>query len=245
MSDDRFKAWLTFWQFVLGTVVLGAFSTIISNQIQTREVEIKEQEANAKFLEQALQEDVGVRRRLAQYFAHVTRSEDLRARWADYAKLVETEYQDTLSEKQSLQKEIEQKNLDATARDMLQQRIAELEQQLSPKPVAAAVVQSRVYIHIASAAQRPAAEKTAELLRANGISVPRIIEVRTDGPDRTELRYFRTSEQAEAEGIAASARELWPDIKVKYIGGYEASTAIRARHYELWVSAAATARRTQ
>ena len=103
MTDERFKAWLTFWQFVLGTVVLGLFSTIISHQIQTREVEIKEQEANAKFLEQALQEDVGVRRRLAQYFSHVTRSAELRARWADYAKIVEHEYQVTLAEKVKLQ----------------------------------------------------------------------------------------------------------------------------------------------
>lgn len=65
MTDERFKVWMTFWQFFLGTVVLGIVSTVISWQIQTREIEIKEQEASAKFLEQALQEDVGVRRRLA------------------------------------------------------------------------------------------------------------------------------------------------------------------------------------
>ena len=47
MSDDRFKAWLTFFQIILGTVVLGVFSAIINNQIQTREIEIKEQEAVA------------------------------------------------------------------------------------------------------------------------------------------------------------------------------------------------------
>ena len=165
MSEERFKAWLTFWQFVISTVVVGGFSTLISHQIQTREVEIKEQEANAKFLEQALQEDVGVRRRLSQYFAHVTRSEDLRERWIEYAKIVEDEYQATLDEKSRLQKQVKDRTLDMAMRDGLQQRIAELEQQLSPRPVAATPLPARVYFHIGANTQRAVAEKAAAALR--------------------------------------------------------------------------------
>ena len=116
MSDERFKAWLTFLQFFLGTVVLGIVSTVISNQIQTREVEIKEQDSNAKFLEQALQEDVGVRRRLAQYFSLVTRSKVLRERWTAYSKLVESEYQDTLAKKKRLEQEAASKSLEPSAK---------------------------------------------------------------------------------------------------------------------------------
>ncbi|NHN77865.1 hypothetical protein HA520_11325 [Azotobacter chroococcum] len=242
MSEERFKAWLTFWQFVLGTVVVGIFSTVISHQIQTREVEIKEQESNAKLLEQALQEDVGVRRRLSQYFANVTRSAELRTRWGEYARLVEAEYQETLSEKQRLQQEVKSPSLDAMVRDELQRRIAELERQLSPKPATIVTpLQARVYMHIGSDGQRSAAEQTASALRADSISVPGI-ELRPNSPQRTELRYFRIAERAEAEGLTATVRGVWPDAAAKYVPGYEASTAIRPRHYELWISASSAPR---
>lgn len=238
MSEDRFKAWLTFWQFVLGTVVVGLTSTFISHQIQTREVEIKEQEANAKFLEQVLQEDVGVRRRLSQYFSYVTRSNELRDRWSEYSKFVEIEYQAIVSEKQKIQTEIENKVIDAATKDQLQLRVAELERQLSPKPTAVTAVaqlQPRVYIHIASEAQRLSAEETSNTLRSDSIVVPGI-ELRPNSPRRTELRYFKTSEKVEAEGLTSVIRGTWPGTEAKYVPGYEASTAIRSRHYELWIA---------
>jgi len=237
MTDERFKAWLTFWQFVLGTVVLGIFSTVISNQIQTREVEIKEQEANAKFLVQALQEDIGVRRRLAQYFSRVTRSEELRKRWADYATIVEEEYQSTLAEKTRLQKESENKSLDAASRDRLIDRISQLEQQLSPMPAAAAALPSRVYIHIAKEEQRTQAATIAGALRDSEVIVPGI-ELRSNSPENSEIRYFRQTEKAEAEGLASTIRTIWPGVSARYVPGYEASTGIRPRHYELWLGAA-------
>ncbi|WP_306552848.1 hypothetical protein [Acidovorax sp.] len=239
MSEERFKAWLTFWQFMLGTVVVGLTSTFISHQIQTREVEIKEQEANAKFLEQALQEDVGVRRRLSQYFSHVTRSKELRERWSEYSKIVESEYQATVAEKQRIQKEIENNATDAVAREQLQLRVADLERQLSPKPAVvtdATQLQARVYIHVGTNTQRSHAEETATTLRADSVVVPGI-ELRPNSPKRNELRYFRASEKAEAEGLAAAIRATWPDTEAKYVPGYESSTAMRPRHYELWIAA--------
>lgn len=235
MSDDRFKAWLTFWQFVLGTVVLGVFSTVISHQIQTREVEIKEQEANAKFLEQALQEDVGVRRRLSQYFAHVTRSAELRERWTTYAVLIDKEYQDTLQEKQNLLKAAQAKGLDASEKDILISRVADLERQLSPRPILVDTVPARLYIHIGSDTQRAGAESTAQVLRADAVVVPGI-ELRSNVPKGSELRYFRATERSEAEGIAATVRKVWPDVNARYVPGFEQSSGIRSRHYELWLS---------
>lgn len=238
MPEERFKAWLTFWQFVLGTVVVGIFSTVISHQIQTREVEIKEQDSNAKFLEQALQEDIGVRRRLSQYFANVTRSSELRERWSEYAKLVEIEYQQTLSEKQKLQSEVKDSSLSALERDRLQQRITDLERQLSPKPIThIAASKARVYMHIGEESQRGAAEQTAMNLRSDDVAVPGI-ELRPNSPRKTEVRYFKSAEHSEAEELANIIRKIWPDASAKYIAGYESSTAIRPRHYELWISAA-------
>jgi hypothetical protein len=243
MSEERFAAWLKFAQFFLGTIVLGAFSTIISHQIQTREVEIKEQEANAKFLEQALQEDVGVRRRLSQYFAHVTRSSELRERWGEYAKLVEAEYQAALTEKRELQQQAKAPALDPAFRDQLQGRIADLDRQLSPTvtptATAAASLAPRVYFHIGAEGQRVVAEQTAAILRADSIGVPGI-ELRANSPSRTELRYFHASERAEAEGLATTIRGMWLGTVVKFVPGFETSTSIRPRHYELWIAASET-----
>lgn len=234
MTDERFKAWLTFWQFILGTVVLGLFSTAISHQIQTREVEIKEQEANSKFLEQALHEDVGVRRRLAQYFSHVTRSPELRSRWEDYAKIIEEEYEQTLAEKNRLQQEAKNKELDQDAREKVLARIAQLESELSPNPSKVAMLSARTYLHIATEEQRELAVVLASALRGASIVVPGI-ELNQRSPIKSELRYFRQSEKVEAEGIASIVQGVRPGIEARYIPGYENSTGIRARHFELWI----------
>lgn len=77
MTDERLKTWLGFGRCVLGSFVLGLFSILINMEIQDRELELKEQEQIASFHTHALQEDVGVRHRFAQYFATVTRSDNL------------------------------------------------------------------------------------------------------------------------------------------------------------------------
>lgn len=220
--------------------MLGVFSAIISNQIQTREIEIKEQEANAKFLEQALQEDVGVRRRLSQYFSHVTRSKELRERWIEYAKLIESEYQLTLAEKKRLEQEATNKSLDAKAKDQLLTRIAQLERELSPRPAAAAPLPPRVYIHIRNEVQRSSANAIADVLRNNAVVVPGI-ELKEVGPTVTELRYFKRVERDEAELMAGTIRDLGNPVVARYVSGYEQSTGIRSRHYELWLATPSTA----
>jgi hypothetical protein len=235
MSDERFKAWLSFWQFVLGTVVVGVFSSIISHQIQTREVEIKEQDANGRFLEQAMQEDVGVRRRLAQYFSHVTRSSELRARWADYAGIVEAEYQGTVAEKNRLLAQAQDQALDPAAREQLQERISQLERELSPRASAAPAIAPRVYLHIAREEQRERAREIANVLRAASVAVPGI-ELRENSPANSELRYFRTIDRVEAEGLAATVQGVHPDVAARYVPGYETSTRMRPRHFELWLA---------
>lgn len=235
MTDERFKAWLTFGQFFLGTVVLGIVSTVISHQIQTREVEIKEQDANAKFLEQALQENVGVRRRLAQYFSHVTRSAELRERWGEYAKLIEAEYQDTLAEKKRSELLAAAKSLDPVSKDRLFDRIDQLDRELSPRPSGPSRILPRVYIQVTREDQRDRAMAIAEALVASDVLVPPI-EVKEKGPSTSQLRYFKRGEREEAEHLASVIRGLQPDTVGQYVPGYEASTAIRPRHYELWLS---------
>jgi hypothetical protein len=243
MTDEKLKIWLGFAQFVLGTVVLGLVSTIINNAIQQREIELKEQEQVGTFLVHALQEDVGVRRRFAQYFSTVTRSEALRKGWTEYYAAVEQEYEDTTREKKALEQEVATRNLDAQEQERLNARIATLERALSPTAAPMSTdIAARVYIHIRDDGQRESASRVAEMLRGNAYNVPGIQRLGS-GPNSTELRYFRTVEEAEANRVGALLGDLGVTVNVRYIPGSESSTSIRPRHYELWFSAAPIALR--
>lgn len=94
---------------------------------------------------------------------------------------------------------------------------------------------SRVYIHVRSESQLPAAEHLKELLEANMLAVPSIVRV-ASGPSRPELRYYRKEERAEAEkivdllhreGIGAALNDLSERGEFKGV-------AIRARTFEYW-----------
>lgn len=84
MNDERWKSLLSFAQFILGTVVVGVFGTIINSQIQTREVEIKEQENISKNLGTVLSTNSADKLLMAQFYAAVTRSDEIRKRWEIY-----------------------------------------------------------------------------------------------------------------------------------------------------------------
>jgi len=236
MTEERLKLWLGFAKFILGTFVLGLVTTLINSAIQEREIELKEQEQVAQFLQHALQEDVGVRRRFAQYFSTVTRSDKLRKGWQTYFTLVEKEFQDKNSEKNDLEIQVAKKNIGAQEREKLNARIADLEQALSPKTAAAQMeINPRVYFHIRTEQHREAAKKLAGVLSENSFAVPGIQRL-DEGPNTSELRFFRTKEKDEAEAIASLIRKLGVSISLVYIPGYELSTQIRPRHYEAWFS---------
>lgn len=232
MSEDRLTIWLGFAKFVLGTFTLGLVTTLVNNSIQTREVELREQEQVGQFLEHALQEDVGVRRRFAQYFSTVTRSRNLRDGWLRYSELVELEFEEARLEREALERMASEEGLDAQDREALNIRIAELDQALSPRSASVATAAPRIYLHIRDEMQRPGASRVAELL-SGSFTVPGI-ERLDRGPSTTELRYFRTHERDEAEEIGALIRGQGVPMVVRYVPGYEASTRLRPRHYEVW-----------
>ena len=80
-----------FWKFVLGTVGLGVLALLINWALQRQEAQLKaleverlELEQMGRFIDAALAENVGTRERFVHYFATVTRSPELRARWNEY-----------------------------------------------------------------------------------------------------------------------------------------------------------------
>jgi len=132
MSEEKLKIWIGFAKFLLGTFALGLVTTLINSAIQTREVELKEQDQVGQFLQHALKEDVGIRRRFAQYFSTVTRSDHLRKGWVRYSEMVEKEFQDTKDEQEKLKTQAAAIGLDAKEKEKLNSRIEMLEQALSP-----------------------------------------------------------------------------------------------------------------
>ena len=97
-------------------------------------------------------------------------------------------------------------------------------------------IQARVYIHIQDENQRSDAKQIENKLGEKGLIVPGIERV-NKGPTTTELRYFRKSEETEVNEIVKLLQQLSiTDAKAQYIAGYEDSSSIRPRHYELWFS---------
>lgn len=239
MTDERLKIWLTFVKFLLGTFVLGLVSTIINGQFQKREIELKEQEQVGEFLDHALQEDVGVRRRFAQYFATVTRSSELRERWTEYYKLVNVEYQKIEKEKQALEEQAAKADsLSLKERERLSTRISELEQALSPRTSKADTdLPIRVYLQIAKESQRQRAEEIGRQLEEQALNIRfQGVELVNSAPSQNELRYYRRGERAIAETIQQYLAELGVDVSLGYVRGYENSNAIRPHTFEIWFS---------
>lgn len=135
MDNERLTIWLGFAKFLLGTFLLGLVTAFINNEIQNREIELKEIEQLGKFIDYALTEDVGVRKRFAHYFSKVTRSEVLRRRWQEYYSDVEEEFKETKQKKKQIDERLaSNENLDPELRANLQQQALILEEALKPVP---------------------------------------------------------------------------------------------------------------
>ena len=99
-------------------------------------------------------------------------------------------------------------------------------------------ISPRVYFHISLEKQRQKASEIERLLenemKSIGLIVPGI-ELRP-GPQKTELRYFKRAERAEAQSIVDALSKFGVSAKLVDLSTkYENSTGIRPRHYELWI----------
>ena len=187
--------------------------------------------------------DVGVRRRFAQYFATVTRSDKLRTRWESYLSVVEQEYKDTQAQlskaEQDVQKAIStsepDSGLNSITLDQYVSKVEELRSALAVKPSQNSTNIPRVYFHIRSEEQRDKAERLGKQLSSMlSVTVPGVQRV-TSGPDKNELRYFDPSDVEEARALAAALAEK-SDLTIQpvLVNGYQG--LVRPHHYELWLS---------
>lgn len=107
-----------------------------------------------------------------------------------------------------------------------------IEDSLNSNPEAS--VHPRIFIHIRSASQRPAARLVADDFRQNGYVVPGIQILVEAGPDETQARYFHAADESEAQKIlgqlsASGVKNV--AAKPNFIAGHD---DIRQRQYEIW-----------
>ena len=134
MTDDKLKLWLGFSKFLLGTVAVGLVSIWINSGIETRQMELKEMEETGRFVDYALQENVGVRMRFAQYFSTVIRSDELRERWGEYSELVEKEFLATQQQEAELAEVIKRGDIAAAELEVAKGDLARLRWELEVSP---------------------------------------------------------------------------------------------------------------
>lgn len=91
MSEKGIEAFIKLGQFLIVTVGFGLAGIVINYHVQQRQIELKELEQLGKFIEHAIDENVAVRQRFAEYFSDVSRSDETRERWIIYAERIASE----------------------------------------------------------------------------------------------------------------------------------------------------------
>lgn len=238
LSDDRWKSVLSFIQFILGTVIVGVFGTIINNRIQTRDIEIKEQEQIFKNLATVLSSNPADKLLMAEFYATVTRSDEIRQRWADYREALKQDIASQKNKRADLQAEIARSS-DAKVIEQKQNAIHDIDAQITPTSRQVTTTDptpARVYFHISNENQRSRAAHVATALSQNGGVLVPGVELVGATPSSNQLRYFRPADATEATAIARLLDGEGIPATPTYVRGYEASTNIRPRHFELWIA---------
>jgi len=108
-------------------------------------------------------------------------------------------------------------------------------QPTTPQPgaIASAEITPRVYIQIASDAQRDEGEKARDAIRDAGQLAPGIENVGTRAPNTNQLRYFLPGEAELAGQIEAELAAVGITAPATLINGFE-NADIRPHHFELW-----------
>lgn len=227
------------WFMVSVAIVLA--TAIVNDGFRERDQDVKEMQVFDKYTTVVLEADgVEKRKLLTEYFASVSPDGRIKTAWENYKKVVEIqvkEYRDNQAKLQALTEKTAQGT--ATPAEKAQREVLATSLSMANQSLAAPstlAIKPRVYVHIRTEAQRePALKLVAALGTRVNVDVPGI-ERLDRGPKTTELRYFRKADELEAGQIAQAITALDTPAAAIYVPGYEASTGIRQRHYELWIA---------
>ena len=136
MDIERFKEWMGFSKFILGTVLLSLVATGINYHFQKKEIEIKEMEQLGNYVEQAIDENLAVQQRFAEYFATMTTSKELKSRWTEYKDVIDSKIAQEEAKRVEKKEEAEKKQIADQVIALLEQRFSGLADQVEMRDVA-------------------------------------------------------------------------------------------------------------
>ena len=87
----RLEIFVGLGKFVAGTLVLGVFSLLLSNQIDQQRVDLLELQRLGELVDVAVTENPATRQRLAVFFAVISSSESAKERWEAFEDLAQEE----------------------------------------------------------------------------------------------------------------------------------------------------------
>ena len=98
--------------------------------------------------------------------------------------------------------------------------------------------EARIYMHIRNESQRNSAKVILDKLDKKGFATPGIELVNFGPANQSEVRFFRRSEEAEANEIAGFLKgmNISDTITTMYFPGFEDSKSLRHQHFEIWFS---------
>jgi hypothetical protein len=139
MTDERLKIWIELGKWAVVSVGLVVMTKIIDTGFKDREVGINEIKEYDKYVSLVTDNTkISERRLLAQYFAHVTPSEQLKDGWKDYFATVDKEFRELIEEREKKQQILAELKLQDSSMfsspevQQLKSEIENIENELTP-----------------------------------------------------------------------------------------------------------------
>jgi hypothetical protein len=239
VSDSGLDKLIDLGKWFMVSVAIVLSTAIVNDGFRERDQDVKEMQVFDKYTTVVLEADgVEKRKLLTEYFASVSPDGRIKKAWESYKSVVEAQVVE-YREKQAKLQSLSEKTAQGTAtpaekaqREVLATTVSVINQSLASP----SALKPRVYFHIRTEAQRAQAVNLVKSLGARAeVDVPGIERLDV-GPTTTELRFFRRAEEQEARQIAEAITTLGTPAAATYVPGYEGSTNIRQRHYELWIA---------
>ncbi len=228
------------WFIVSVAITLSV--SIVNDGFRERDQDIKEIEVFEKYTSIVLEADGAVKRKLlCDYFASVSPEGSIRKSWERYKEIVDrdiAELREAENKLATIVIKVEEGTASPSEKEekfRLQEKASSLNQSLIPQSNQADL-KPRVYFHIRNESERTQAKQIAKNLENSANVVVPGVQRLDAGPSVTELRYFKSGEEQEANQIASALSSLGLKVETRYVKGFESSNKIRPRHYELWIA---------
>jgi len=240
---EKTKYYIELTKWFIVSVVIVVVSLIIDSGIKERAQGMNEIEQYGKYATNLiiLNEDIGPRRLLAQYFAYVTASEKLRKGWMNYYLVIDSEYRKSHDSLVILIKNIDSL-LKVDTSSKVKQQLADLrvskfnlEKQLNSTLTLPNNVKNSqiIYIQISKESLRDKALSLQGSLLKSGYNIPGIEFVDVD-LKINDIRYFRDSDYSLANQLKVELETLGIKSELKLLTQFQ--NKVKEGTIELWLT---------